>query len=64
MFGDDHIEGGPGDDRIFTGSGSSSSGPAQLDVAFGAGIDLLVGAAGSQELFGGPDDDILRGVLR
>ena len=43
--GDDVIEGGPGDDRLYGGIGN----------------DTLEGGPGDDELYGGPDDDVLDG---
>lgn len=52
--GNDHLEGGQGDDIIAGGAGR--------DYLYGdRGHDLLLGGAGSDLLYGGPGVDLLRG---
>jgi Ca2+-binding RTX toxin-like protein len=70
--GNDHIEGGPGDDRIVGGEGHDDifayggddlvdGGPGREFLAGFEGDDVLTGGADDDFLFGGPGNDDLDG---
>ncbi len=57
------VEGGPGNDTIWTGSGNDviNGGPGRDQIFAGEGNDIIDGSDGNDGLFGGPGDDTISG---